>query len=383
MADKKAVAKLRESVDAWNAWRRDYPNTYFDLAGANLSELDLIGADLSSTDFEGANLTGADLSGVDLTGTDLRKADLTGANLSGVDLTGGADLSNANLTGANLAGADLTGALVNAICVEYTNFLDAKLDGALGLGSVDFSKAFNAVLPTGDGNTTDEPGKPKLSKVETDLVLRRTVLSPHQYQTMLIRTPLGVSGLENPTLVTFTINLGARHNELAGRWPTRVLEDQPDGWQFFRPAYFEDVLAFMAMGDDAQQNTELEQAIRDAIDHEDAFVYFGSVGSLLTEVLEKKGSDRIAASVQLGEEIVRIIAFKYAKSIIVAAVVTGTAAGLYTLTSEGIPRIGLTLIDRILGEDVAAQPGASSDTPSNPANRPDPDDKSTGSGVDV
>jgi len=64
-----------------------------DLAGADLSEVDLSNANLS-----GANLSGADLSNTNLSGADLRWANLTEANLAGADLNGTTGI-RANLKG--------------------------------------------------------------------------------------------------------------------------------------------------------------------------------------------------------------------------------------------------------------------------------------------
>ncbi|MBY0421356.1 MAG: pentapeptide repeat-containing protein, partial [Parvularculaceae bacterium] len=80
------LAKLKEGVEAWNAWRE-----------ANLdAKVDLRGADL-----RGANLSDASLGYANLSGADFREADLIGAWLFE------ADLSRAILLAADLSGADL------------------------------------------------------------------------------------------------------------------------------------------------------------------------------------------------------------------------------------------------------------------------------------
>ncbi len=48
MADAEHVARLRQGVEAWNAWRRANPAITPDLADANLMEADLIEADCQS-----------------------------------------------------------------------------------------------------------------------------------------------------------------------------------------------------------------------------------------------------------------------------------------------------------------------------------------------
>ncbi|MFD8235178.1 pentapeptide repeat-containing protein [Streptomyces sp. NPDC059696] len=102
------------------------------LAGANLSQADLVGADLSSATLciepdevferECPNLTGAYLNAAKLKSANLSEANLRGADLSGADLTA-ADLSKADLTNADLTGAKTTGA----------DFSGAKTKGARGL----------------------------------------------------------------------------------------------------------------------------------------------------------------------------------------------------------------------------------------------------------
>jgi uncharacterized protein YjbI with pentapeptide repeats len=124
-----------------------------DLAGANLKEADLAGANLSGTDLTSAdlnfvtsgtvtgspapklptnwtlqggyllgpytNLAGVDLTSLNLAGLDLLGADLSDANLAGLDLSGtriqGANLAGANINGTQLAGADVLGTRFGAI----------------------------------------------------------------------------------------------------------------------------------------------------------------------------------------------------------------------------------------------------------------------------
>jgi uncharacterized protein YjbI with pentapeptide repeats len=94
------------------------------LMDANLTGADLIGAHISSVDFTYAALDSADLTGATVKGSDFTQASLQSTNLTGADLScadpedegskcaflGGADLDSANLTSANFSGADLTGA---------------------------------------------------------------------------------------------------------------------------------------------------------------------------------------------------------------------------------------------------------------------------------
>ncbi len=145
MADQQQLDLLRQGVEAWNAWREQYPETYPDFRGANLSEaslggVNLEGADLSEANFVKADLSGATLSkvtlneailyGVNLRGADLRGADLRGANLNVSDLNR-ADLSRANLGGARLIGANFSGANLNG-----ANFSRASIGWTI-FGDVD------------------------------------------------------------------------------------------------------------------------------------------------------------------------------------------------------------------------------------------------------
>jgi hypothetical protein len=103
MANDDEIAKLKEGVEAWNAWREKNPVLLPNLIGANLRETKLIGANLSGAALTGANLREAKLIGANLTGADLREANLIGANLIGANLIG------ANLIGANLSGCRIYG----------------------------------------------------------------------------------------------------------------------------------------------------------------------------------------------------------------------------------------------------------------------------------
>jgi uncharacterized protein YjbI with pentapeptide repeats len=71
MASDEDLARLRQGVDVWNAWRAQNPE----------SRADLVGANLSGDDLGRANLWRADLHFANLSGTVLRLADLSQANL--------------------------------------------------------------------------------------------------------------------------------------------------------------------------------------------------------------------------------------------------------------------------------------------------------------
>jgi uncharacterized protein YjbI with pentapeptide repeats len=159
MANDEHVAKLKESVAAWNAWRKENPDIRPDLNGANLSRANLrgekdpidvvgCGVNLMRADLRGADLAGANLSEADLTkanlrwaylwGADLTKAKLSGANVVKASLLGarlcdakldGADLSNTSILNANFGGADLSGARLKYAALADTDFMGADLTG--------------------------------------------------------------------------------------------------------------------------------------------------------------------------------------------------------------------------------------------------------------
>jgi hypothetical protein len=194
MANEKHVARLRQSVVSWNAWRKENPDIVPDLSRADLSRVDLSRADLSAVGraaadrraylivthlgggnlFPRADLSGADLSGADLTEANLSRvhfsranlswAHLNGANLYAADLRAAnlspADLGRANLGGANLNGANLNGANLQSATLVEADLTDADLTGcriygvsAWGL-KLDGAKQQNLIItPRGEPNT--------------------------------------------------------------------------------------------------------------------------------------------------------------------------------------------------------------------------------------
>ncbi len=86
MANPEHLAKLKEGVEAWNAWWKENHDVTPDLTDAHLN-----GATLS-----GATLSGADLSGADLTWADLFKA----KGLDSDQLCSASSLVNAKLDDA-------------------------------------------------------------------------------------------------------------------------------------------------------------------------------------------------------------------------------------------------------------------------------------------
>ncbi len=119
MANDDHLTLLKQDVAAWNAWRKENPDTRPDLREADLSGADLREADLSDANLRGAVLREANFRGADLRGAAFIEADLSETDLSGADLRGthfkradlsGADLRSADLEAATLVDVDLTGA---------------------------------------------------------------------------------------------------------------------------------------------------------------------------------------------------------------------------------------------------------------------------------
>jgi Pentapeptide repeats (8 copies) len=109
MADARHLARLKQGVSAWNAWRRRSPRVRPDLSRALLIDAELRGINLANANLERANLRSSTLS----------RANLRRANLRG------ADLRAASLRRARLDHADLTGAVL-----RYTSLAEAGIEGA-------------------------------------------------------------------------------------------------------------------------------------------------------------------------------------------------------------------------------------------------------------
>jgi hypothetical protein len=124
MTNPEHLAKLKEGVKAWNAWRDTNAKTRPDLSGADLS-----GTNLRRANLRGANLGGADFRETYLHGADLSEADLAGANLLVADLTQ-ADLVGANLARAILAGANLREGRLHLANLTEADLTEADLTGA-------------------------------------------------------------------------------------------------------------------------------------------------------------------------------------------------------------------------------------------------------------
>jgi len=131
MANEEHLARLKQGVAAWNAWREENPKIRPDLSKADLIGEDLSGANLSGAILSDANLTGAFLSGATLCDAILDEANLTGAYL------GKANFSRAMLIEANLTGAYLGEANFSGASIGWTIWGDVDLRTVRGLETVE------------------------------------------------------------------------------------------------------------------------------------------------------------------------------------------------------------------------------------------------------
>jgi TIR domain/Pentapeptide repeats (8 copies) len=131
MANPEHLQRLKQGVEAWNAWRDRHRDIKPNLRGADLT-FEAIEADFGGADLTDANLTRSDLVGASLYRAILRKADLREAILRGADLRG-AILHGAILTGADFGGATLIGADVSEVSLFETVFGNTNLTAVRGL----------------------------------------------------------------------------------------------------------------------------------------------------------------------------------------------------------------------------------------------------------
>jgi hypothetical protein len=159
MVNEEHLQRLKEGVQAWNAWRQEHREEAIDLRAADLSGRHLRGVDLGGTHLTECLLSGAGLSmavfkltdlyrnflwtvnlrGADLKWTDLRGADLGGADLREADLfqvnLRGAHLREADLWGADLGGADLREADLRGVNFQQASLIEVNLNGATLTGA--------------------------------------------------------------------------------------------------------------------------------------------------------------------------------------------------------------------------------------------------------
>jgi uncharacterized protein YjbI with pentapeptide repeats len=128
------LGKIKESVEAWNQWRKDDPLVVPVLHFADLREADLRGADFSNAHLSHAKLSGADLRGANFYAAELFESDHSGADLGGADLRG-ARLHLVNMCRASLREANL----------YRVDFIETRLEKADFSLSICGSTAFTRV----------------------------------------------------------------------------------------------------------------------------------------------------------------------------------------------------------------------------------------------
>jgi uncharacterized protein YjbI with pentapeptide repeats len=136
MANEEQLAILKQGVEVWNQWRKEYPAIKIDLRQADLDR-----ASLSTVDFAKADLTDSSLVGANLNGANLKEANLFLSDLSGASLLD-TNLSQVSLIESTLVGADLSGAYVaessfRGAEVAATVFGGLDLSETIGLKEVD------------------------------------------------------------------------------------------------------------------------------------------------------------------------------------------------------------------------------------------------------
>ena len=194
-----------------------------DLAGANLSGIEIIDADLSHSILAGANLAGSrainvnwervsleranlvkvDFRGEDLQGVDFRHADLSGADLSEANLKG-ANLAFTNLTNADFKKADLQGVCFDYSHMERTDFTNAQFHGYVELPEIEIEKRSH--LTTADTPRPKEVAAWKHSKRKID---QDWILESHDFCIQDNKRLLGRATFNNARAY-FTIFNGAR-----------------------------------------------------------------------------------------------------------------------------------------------------------------------------
>jgi hypothetical protein len=155
MANEKHLAILRKGVKKWNAWRQKHDDIH-----PNLEEAKLAGAELSEANLIGANLFRADLSAANLIAVDLFRADLSRANLSSANLSRAnftaAKLYETDLSAANLSGADLQRAIFDRVDLTRANLTGCRVHG-IGAWNLKLEEARQVDLIITD------PGQPELT----------------------------------------------------------------------------------------------------------------------------------------------------------------------------------------------------------------------------
>jgi uncharacterized protein YjbI with pentapeptide repeats len=127
MANQEQLDILKQGVEIWNKWRKEYRTVKIELFGANLSDCNLKNANLRECDLRGVTFSGANLSGANLRGSIL-----TQSFLAQVDLT------QTNLELANLSSADLWNTTLIDTLLRETEFHNTNI-AKCNFASVDLS----------------------------------------------------------------------------------------------------------------------------------------------------------------------------------------------------------------------------------------------------
>ena len=150
----------QELLKRYAAGERDFTEVFVDgadeLAGADLSEIDLSGAELDEMLFDFTVLKGAKLVGTGFGQSGLNCADLQEADLSR------ARLSHATLDGSNLTRAKLIGVDLSSTSMLSVNLTEANLTGAMFSEEEEIFLAMtdgiiyqNTIMPDGSIRTDD------------------------------------------------------------------------------------------------------------------------------------------------------------------------------------------------------------------------------------
>ena len=164
MANPEHLAKLKEGVEAWNRWRKEFPDIRPLLNGADLRGVDFRVPDPVSRDHPdsgkffgnllrqrnyapsevGVNFEDVELNDARFNEANLARANLTRAKLQRTKFTGAilreAEIFDSNLSGAMLEDADLRKARLGKVSLQGANLRGANLSGA-HLSSVDLTDA--------------------------------------------------------------------------------------------------------------------------------------------------------------------------------------------------------------------------------------------------
>ena len=138
--DEEQYNLLVRSVDDWNKWKEEHPNTeirlnFADFENVKLNDANLQNAQLAFANLQNSDLSDSSLQNANLAGAKLQNATLVGANLQNAHLTeaklNGAKLREAQLQNASLRKADLTQAKFFEANLQGAKLNDAKLQNSI------------------------------------------------------------------------------------------------------------------------------------------------------------------------------------------------------------------------------------------------------------